>query len=70
MNQGGNSQSGNNSGSQTTPPTESGNQGGQSSSGSSGDLAGWDSPEQKEEWEQKIEDAGGYTDGKGGLYLP
>ena len=30
----------------------------------------WDSPEQKEEWIQKVEDAGGYYNGAGGVYLP
>lgn len=40
------------------------------SSSSSGDLAGWDSAEQKEEWIQKVEDAGGYYNGAGGVYLP
>ena len=67
-NQGSSSQGGSSSGEQTTPPTDSGNQGGQSSSGSSGSA--WDSPEQKEEWIQKVEDAGGYYNGAGGVYLP
>ena len=55
-------------GGQTTPPTDSGNQGGQSSSGSSGSA--WDSSEQKEEWEQKMEDAGIEIVGGGGLRQP
>lgn len=67
-NQGSSSQGGSSSGEQTTPPTDSSNQGGQSSSGSSGSA--WDSPEQKEEWIQKVEDAGGYYNGAGGVYLP
>ena len=78
-NQGGSGNTGGNSGSvnpgnqgtqTTTPPTDTGSQGNQNTGSSSGDLAGWDSAEQKEEWEQKVEDAGGTLGGSGGVYLP
>ena len=78
-NQGGSGNTGGNSGSvnpgnqgtqTTTPPTDTGSQGNQNTGSSSGDLTGWDSAEQKEEWEQKVEDAGGTLGGSGGVYLP
>ena len=56
--------------SQTTPPTDSGSQGKQDSNPSSDNLSGWDSPEQKAEWEQKMEDAGIEIIGGGGLRQP
>ena len=56
--------------SQTTPPTDFGSQGGQDSNPSSDNLSGWDSPEQKAEWEQKMEDAGIEIIGGGGLRQP
>lgn len=55
-----------------TNPETQGNQNDQNSSGSSGELAGWDSPEDKQEWIDKVNGSGDgtYYDEEWGIIIP